>query len=729
MMQDAVPIGHAATPRSTSAFMLKLTLNRVFALSLLGLLAGLGLLIWLVFAGLQKALIESANDSRARNSQVIAESVSAKLGQAPAAVENFTAFIRAGLVKTNNPRSLRDGLLTLLLRNPDISEATFTYAQRTSFDTNGNAVIDPASVGQVDLFRARAGIGFAHRTTWYQSGRFLSAHTHIGLDGREDPFTPPAETLNPASHLTFVSPARRQFYGDLLWSDLHWFAVDADLPELQRRVEVSVQKALENPPGHFAGVLRIGLFTRAIDDAIKYPPSVDRKTHTIFLCVNDAHLIALPGSADYAVMGDDVRLTGAKAPPQVTAALALPSLKSVTSDHPLVSDQFITSGTTYLSTFRMLPNSRDWIVGMVVPRRAYLQQLLHIRAMVVRLSLLLVVVIALMGAVVLRAVSVAHSVILFEAARMNDFILDRSQNACGFHDINRVLSSLERAKTAMRAMGKYVPLDLVRNLYHKDQEPALGAEATELTVLFTDVQGFTAFAESADADTVAARLGAYLEVMVSVIQREKGTIDKFIGDSVMAFWNAPEPVQDHSALACRAALASRAALRDLYASPQWAGLPGFETRFGLHRCVASVGHFGAPERFNYTAIGDGINLASRLEGLNKHYGTSIISSAAFRDSAGPAFLFRRLDRVSVKGKSESLDIFELIGDASTPAPPHVAVYETALDAYLAGDFSRALALAIALPDDPPSLFLAARCRAFIAETPADWTGVHIFDSK
>jgi adenylate cyclase len=394
-----------------------------------------------------------------------------------------------------------------------------------------------------------------------------------------------------------------------------------------------------------------------------------------------------------------------------------------------LADTFVTSGTTFLCTFRNLPDTQGWIVGLAVPRRAYLEDLLVIGRKVLWGSFALAVVIGIVGAVVLRAVSVAHAVILHEAARMNDFVLDPSANSCRFHDINRVLSSLERAKTAMRSMGKYVPMDLVRRLYHRGEEPCLGGEATEISALFTDIQGFTEFAESADPDTVAARLGDYLQVMVSVIQREKGTIDKFIGDSVMAFWNAPEPVPDNATLACRAILECRTALAALYASPRWAGVPGFETRFGLHHCVASVGHFGAPERFNYTAIGDGINLASRLERLNKHYGTSVIVSGAVR-AAATGFLFRHLDRVSVKGKTQSLDIYELIGDAAAPAPAHLAVYERALDAWLEGDFQRALALAETEPGDPPSLFLAARCRAYISSPPVgEWDGVYIFETK
>ena len=707
----------------------KLTLNRVFALSLVGLLAGLALLFWLVFDGLQTALLSSAEQTRDKNSAVIAQSVTGYLSQAPAAAENFERLLRAGFTKPPDPQSLRDALLTVLLENGDISEATFTFAKRRGYDGNGRSIIDPASVGQVALFRARQTAGFVHLTTWYDAGRFLYTRSHFYPDGHESAPEAPVETPNPAAHPTFFVPARRAFYGQLLWTDLHWSALDAELPETRRRVEVSVQKAVEYPVGQFAGVLRIGLFKDAIDRAIAMPPAVDITTHSIFLCDSDGRLIALSGSSPYVVSGDDLRLSQAGAPPQVRAALLRPVLHTLDAASPVVSDQFVTSGTTFLCTFRILPETQAWIVGMAVPRRAYLADLLKIRGQVVWGSFALAAAIAFFGGIVLHGVSRAHSIIVREAARMNEFVLDPSQNFSRLRDIDRVLSSLERAKTAMRSMGKYVPLDLVRRLYHRGEEPRLGGVATELSVLFTDIRGFTAFAETTDSGTVATRLGAYMQIMVSVIQREKGTIDKFIGDSVMAFWNAPEPVPGHSALACRAALACREALAGLYASPQWGSMPGFDTRFGLHHCIASVGHFGSPDRFNYTAIGDGINLASRLESLNKHYGTSIIASAALREAAGPGFLFRHLDRVAVKGKTQSLDIYELLGESAAAAPAHVEVYEQALEAWFQGDFRRALALAATQPSDFPSAFLAARCRLFIAAPPADWDGVYTFDSK
>jgi adenylate cyclase len=216
----------------------------------------------------------------------------------------------------------------------------------------------------------------------------------------------------------------------------------------------------------------------------------------------------------------------------------------------------------------------------------------------------------------------------------------------------------------------------------------------ELSVLFTDIKEFTPFAERTTPDRLAGVLGRYLQIMATVIQDESGTIDKYIGDAVMAFWNAPETVAGHAVRACRAALECRVALRNLYDSPEWKDSPPFETRFGLHRCVASVGHFGAPDRFNYTAIGDGINFASRLEGLNKHYGTAIIASETIHSLAKEKFVFRLLDRVAVKGKTEGITIYELISarTAENHESPVFARYEQAFAAFQRSDFQAALSL-------------------------------------
>jgi adenylate cyclase len=279
-------------------------------------------------------------------------------------------------------------------------------------------------------------------------------------------------------------------------------------------------------------------------------------------------------------------------------------------------------------------------------------------------------------------------------------------------------------------MGKYIPIDLVRRLYGQNQEPELGGELQDVSLVFTDIEGFTTLAEKLPPDELALRLGDYLQTMTEAIEKTGGTIDKYIGDAVMAIWNAPTPVTHHPTKACEAALACMKAAAELYASPKWKGLPALVTRFGLHRAEVMVGHFGAPTRLSYTALGDGVNLAARLEPLCKQYGVVCLASEAVVEDAKDAFEFRRIDRVAVKGKTTGIDVFELLGPKGT-RPPHAADYERAFDAYLARDFETAIGVCEPhASDDPPSAVLLERCRTLrVDPPPPGWNGVHVAKSK
>ena len=307
-----------------------------------------------------------------------------------------------------------------------------------------------------------------------------------------------------------------------------------------------------------------------------------------------------------------------------------------------------------------------------------------------------------------------------------------SQAKAPFRDVQEVLGSLEQAKTAMRALGKYVPVDLVRELWSQNREPVPGGEVRELSILFTDLEGFTALAEKLSPDELARRLGLYLETMTEAIRSCGGTIDKFIGDAVMALWNAPTLRANHARLACRAILRCRAATRELYRSPAWQGVPPLRTRFGLHRDRVMVGHFGAPERLSYTALGDGVNLAARLESLCKQYGVDAIVSAAAAEEAQDEFELRLLDRVAVKGKTAGVLVYELLGAKGEQIPGLEAAraYEVAFQDYSRRDFTSAIARLEQHPSDPPSRALADRCRSLIAQPPPPhWDGVHVAGTK
>jgi adenylate cyclase len=309
---------------------------------------------------------------------------------------------------------------------------------------------------------------------------------------------------------------------------------------------------------------------------------------------------------------------------------------------------------------------------------------------------------------------------------MRRFELAPSPTDAPLREVAEVIDGVERAKTSMRAMGKYVPMDLVRELYAANREPELGGELVDLSLMFTDIEGFTSLSEKLAPGALAVALGAYFEAMTTGVRSTEGTVDKFIGDAVMAFWNAPRRLPDHPLRACRAALACMKATRALYASPAWKGLPPLFTRYGIHTARVMVGNFGAPERLAYTVLGDGVNLAARLEPLCKQYGVgALVSEAvvtAVAAGGGEAPAFRLVDKVAVKGKHEAVRVYELLEGGRTVA---AQVYEDAFDAYLARDFTL-----LALPDDPPSRVLVARCIAMISDPPpADWDGIYVATSK
>jgi adenylate cyclase len=712
------------------------TLQRVFAFSLLALLIGLALLFYQVLKGWEQTLLQSSERYRDLVAREVAQRVSNYLDEAPMAISRFDQQIKYGLIDTKKINSVEQGLLSLLLANDKISEATLTYAARKGTDPDGNLLIDRASAGQVAVLRSTTDGEFVIKRTWFNGTQFVSQAGRLTSNGtaKAASTAPVVPSVDPTAHPTFQTAANR-FYGQTISTDLHWSQIDELLPEARGRVELSVQRTIEDSSGHFAGVLRVGLFKSEFDGAVRQSITGVAKgdPHLIFLCDTQGRLITGWGDRGrVTVSGDDLRIAAADVPPVVARALQEPALKNVDENRPNVATSFRFGNDVYLCTFRYLPGTQDWIVGIVVPRDYYLGTLLQIRRQVLWGSFALIVAIILAGGLIIRSVVRSHSLIVREMERMNEFEFSSAHHSSYLRDIEEVLTGLEKAKTAMRAMSKYVPINLVRQLYQKGEEPVLGGKSSELSVLFTDIKDFTAFSETMTPDQLAEVLGRYLQVMAEIIQSEKGTIDKYIGDAVMTFWNAPEAVVGHEILACRAALRSRHALQKLYDSPAWGDAPRFETRFGLHRCIASVGHFGAPDRLNYTAIGDGVNLASRLEGLNKYYGTQIIASESIYAAAKGVFEFRLLDQVAVKGKSEGIAIYELLAEriVGIPRPEWLDRYEQAFASYQRDDFASALELLEDQDEDSPSSVLASRCRDWISHPPSGtWNGIHIFESK
>ena len=302
----------------------------------------------------------------------------------------------------------------------------------------------------------------------------------------------------------------------------------------------------------------------------------------------------------------------------------------------------------------------------------------------------------------------------------------------------------ERERRQVRgAFGRYLSPVLVERLAADPSKLTLGGEMRPLTLMFMDIRGFTPIAEQFDAQGVTAFLNRFLTGMTDAVLATGGTVDKYMGDAVMAFWNAPLDVPDHAARACAAALEMQRRARAF--DSEWArerttaDLAPIPVRIGigLNTDMCCVGNMGADQRFDYSAIGDGVNLASRLEGQSKSYGVDILVAEATHAAAGAAFRFVELDRLRVKGKTKPATIHALL-----PGAPDAAFaawrrgHDAALAAYRAQDWDTALALfakaqsAMPGPMDRFYAVMRARIAALRADPPDDgWDGVYVAKDK
>lgn len=302
---------------------------------------------------------------------------------------------------------------------------------------------------------------------------------------------------------------------------------------------------------------------------------------------------------------------------------------------------------------------------------------------------------------------------------------------------NDMAAGLRERELIKRTLERYVSKGVAAELLREPGQAALAGVRRELTVLFVDLAGFTSLAERMTPEAVVAHLNEYFEAVCGAVLEEDGTVKEFQGDGVVAFWGAPIAQPDHAVRACRAALAAAARLDVLCASWAARGVPAPSYRMGLHTAELVAGEIGSQERGTYGIVGDGMNLASRIEGMNKFYGTRILISDATRVRAGDEFVVRELDVVRVVGRRTPVKVFELIAHGSRPdlsASRSSGRYADALDAYRNRDWNRAAQilddLLEAHPDDAPVRVLAARVASYrAAPPPADWDGVFALDSK
>jgi len=299
----------------------------------------------------------------------------------------------------------------------------------------------------------------------------------------------------------------------------------------------------------------------------------------------------------------------------------------------------------------------------------------------------------------------------------------------------RVLIEEQEKRRVRGAFQQYVSPEVIRRLLSDPER--VKPRKTEVTVLFSDIRGFTTISETLDAQTLADLLNGYLTEMTRIIFRHQGTLDKYIGDAVMAIWGAPFDEPNHTERCCLSAVSMLARLSELQAQWRAQGSPVLEIGIGINTGIASVGNMGSSLRYGYTALGDAVNLAARLEGLNKEYGTQIlISEFTRRELRDDQFLFREIDFIRVKGKLQPVTIYEILGPRAKEKRGEelVALFGAARKAFKLRDWRAARSAWAAIlqrwPEDGPSRVFLARCEEFIAEEPpVEWDGVYAMKHK
>lgn len=382
-----------------------------------------------------------------------------------------------------------------------------------------------------------------------------------------------------------------------------------------------------------------------------------------------------------------------------------------------------------------------WNVLTIIPKASFFGTIDRQAWITLTLSLGLCAFFAILGALFFGHISkrlknIADEMQAIGSFRFSDISLIPKSSFVT--ELNMMNKASDRMKVGIGSFAKYVPIDLVHDLIASGQPATLSGRKIEMSILFSDIEGFTDLAERLSADELLELLGDYLTAMSETISSCSGEVDKFIGDAIMAFWGAPKPLDKHAHFACLGALAMKHKLDELHIKWKSESKPLLYQRIGINTGLMVVGNIGSPRRMEYTAIGDAVNLASRLEGLNKYYKTQILLGENTAKQVMNEFVVRPIDYVSVKGKINSTLIYELVGtkeETSAHTLEAVNTYTLGLEAYRKREFSKSKkyfeeASKLFDEKDKVSIIMIERASQYLKEPPPeDWKGVTIMTQK
>lgn len=392
---------------------------------------------------------------------------------------------------------------------------------------------------------------------------------------------------------------------------------------------------------------------------------------------------------------------------------------------------------------------KKWRLMIILPLDDILSIFLEARNDSFSLYIFIFALVLIQIVILARRISDPIEEITEEATKILRFNFDGNfRTDSKIEEVKTLGNTIQAMKVSLNSFTKYMPKNLVIKLLEKEKSEELGGESKKLAIFFSDIASFTTVSEAMSPPDLMEHISEYFENLTQIILHEEGTIDKYIGDSIMAFWGAPDADTLKCQHACRAALLCQDALSTLNTGWRQQGKPAFETRMGIHVGEVVVGNMGSSERMNYTVIGDSVNLASRLEGVNKMYGTKILISEGVYEEIKKDFLCCPLDIVAVKGKKKGVKIFELLAQwnaeeklgPSQEQEEFVEIFSRAFEFYLKMNWPKAIELFKTLKKENPVAkaeryqtiidMYVKRCTAFIKTPPDDnWDGVFHLQTK
>lgn len=511
------------------------------------------------------------------------------------------------------------------------------------------------------------------------------------------------------------------------WSDVYVFSST-------KKPGITTGHPLFDSKGTFVGVIAVDIEMGAISEFLN--ETRISKEYGAFIMTEKEEVIASTNKDQMVkVEGEKVRAININELADKRFILGYQKFRNDQKDN----FTFEKDGVEYISSFSFFPKTfeKKWSIGLIVPLDTFIGGIKVTQRKILLITFLIFLTsVALIGFIARR---IARPIISLseEATRIKNFELDNNEEVkTDIYELQLLNNSISSMRMSMRAFSKFIPKVLVAKLLRTNQTVKIGGKLRRVTLLFSDVVNFTTVSENYPPEKLVLHLSEYFEEITQIIMKVNGTIDKYIGDAVMAFWGAPIVDKDQALNACRAALSLQNRLGHL--NRRWAieGRPVLETRIGIHTGDVIVGNMGSSDRMNYTALGDTVNLAARLEGTNKMYHTHIIISEEVLLEVQEHCLVRPIDLVAVKGKTKGVKIYELIGifhDDPALLPSEMQVnycklFTKAFQLYLERRWDAAISLLEDIKkhfgDDYTTALYLERCTNFKENPPPeDWDGI------